>query len=273
MSTTTIKILSAVFFVAALGLAFWLVNLIKYDIDSEVRIKNAEDKVIEKLKLIREAELTYLEVNGQFTSDWDKLIAFVDTGTYYIVETREEIITLEYGADSSVFHRDTLDVVPARDRIFKQTSYINASNNGIFLNYDVSVGDVIKMGSKVYTLRLPELNKTNTFTSNVKGTVTELVNIPSGTEISKSTSLITLLDYKFNPNIDIHDLASIPGSDGKKFAVWANKIDKSGVTVDVIEVVDINPQNPARKESNEFNNQKPLRFGSRTEVTFAGNWE
>jgi len=273
MSTTTIKILSIGLFVAALGLAFWLVSLIKYDIDSEVRIKDAEAIVIERLKLIREAELAYLQVNGQFTSNWDKLISFIDTGTYYIIETREEIVTLEYGADSSIFHKDTLDIIPARDRIFRQTNYINSGNNGVFINYDVTVGDVIGIGSKVYTLRIPELNKNNTFTSTVKGTITELVNISSGSEISKGTSLVTLLENRFDPNTDIRKLAIIPGSDGKKFAIWANKIDKSGVRVDVIEVVDTSPVNPARKEDNEIHNQRPLRFGSRTEVTFAGNWE
>ncbi len=272
MSTRNIKLLSVAFLVAALGLAYWLVSLIKYDIDSEIRIKNAENKVIEKLKLIREAELTYLEVNGRFTSDWDKLISFIDTGTCYIVETREEVITLEYGADSSVFHKDTLGAVPARERIFKQTNYINASNNGIFLNYQVSLGDFVGIGSNVYTLRLPELNKTNTFISTVKGTVTELVDHQSGTDIGKGASLITLLDFRFDPDIDIQNLSAIPGTSGK-FSIWANKIDKSGVTVDVIEVIDTSPINPFRKESNEIKNQKPLRFGSRTEVSFAGNWE
>jgi len=273
MSNTVINALSAAAFVIALGSAYYLVSVIKYDIDSEVRIKKAENLVIEKLKLIREAEIAYLEVNGRFTSDWDRLISFIDTGTYYIIETREEVVTLDYGADSSIIHKDTLDLIPAKDRIFQQTNYIDAGNNGIFLRYDLEVGSAIDIGSKVYTLRLPDLNKTNTFTSSVKGTVTELVAIQSGTDISKGTNLMTLLEYKFDPNIDITELATIPGTEGKKFAIWANKINKSGVMVDVIEVVDTSPSNPARKEDNEIHNRKPLRFGSRTEVTFAGNWE
>ena len=43
--------------------------------------------------------------------------------------------------------------------------------------------------------------------------------------------------------------------------------------VDVVEVRDVAPVNPNRNEENEAKNRKPLRFGSRTDVTTAGNWE
>ena len=75
------------------------------------------------------------------------------------------------------------------------------------------------------------------------------------------------------PNFDLETLMNVPGSDGKKFAMWADQIEKSGVMVDVVEVRNTAPVNPARKESNESNIKKPLRFGSRTQVTTAGNWE
>jgi len=273
MSTNVTKFVSIGLFVVAVGLAFYLVNTIKYDIDQVERIKTGEVQVIERLKLIREAELVYLEVKGQFTSDWDKLISFIDTGTYYIIETREEVITLDYGADSSVFHKDTLGAIPAREKIFQQTNYINSSNNGVFIRYDIGVGDMVDIGSKVYTLQLPALNKVNTFTSAVKGTVTNIAPFQANQELSKGEVLITLLESKFDPDTDINDLPTIPGGGGEKFMIWADRINKSGVMVDVIEVVDTAPINPGRRESNEIHNQKPLRFGSRTDVTFSGNWE
>ena len=75
------------------------------------------------------------------------------------------------------------------------------------------------------------------------------------------------------PNLDLGRLKYIPGTDNKVFDLFADEIVKGGVTVDVVEVRDTAPVNPNRKETNEARNRQPLRFGSRTEVTTAGNWE
>lgn len=87
---------------------------------------------------------------------------------------------------------------------------------------------------------------------------------------------VRVKDSLFNrlkhPNFILTDLPIIPES-GKRFSLFTEKITKGGVTVDVIEVVDIAPINPQRSEANEARNRKPLRFGSRTDVTTAGNWE
>ena len=75
------------------------------------------------------------------------------------------------------------------------------------------------------------------------------------------------------PHLDLDRLKYIPGTDNKVFDLFADEIVKGGVTVDVVEVRDTAPVNPNRKETNEARNRQPLRFGSRTEVTTAGNWE
>jgi hypothetical protein len=67
-------------------------------------------------------------------------------------------------------------------------------------------------------------------------------------------------------------LPYVPDSENQ-FKIWADKINKSGVMVDVIEVIDPAPVDPTRREDNEIKNRKPLRFGSRTDVTTSGNWE
>ena len=190
------KILTYVFLVIAIGLAAYLVNLIYSDIESKRRIAEIEARVVEKLKMIRAAEIAYQAVHGQYTSDWDKLISFINDGKIYVVERREEIIPLDYGADSLYVHVDTLDAVNVRDSLFSRTKY---------------------------------------------------------------------------PDLIIEELPLIPESD-KKFEIFADKITKSGVTVDVIEVRDIDPIDKTRKEDSEIKNRKPLRFGSRTEITTSGNW-
>ena len=59
----------------------------------------------------------------------------------------------------------------------------------------------------------------------------------------------------------------------RNFDIFVSQIDRSGIKVWIIEVKDPSPINPARKEDNEAKNRKPLRFGSRIDVTTAGNWE
>ena len=75
-----------------------------------------------------------------------------------------------------------------------------------------------------------------------------------------------------NPDVDIKTLGNVPGSD-KKFDIYTGYIDRGGLKISVIEVKDPAPINPERRESNEAKNRKPLRFGSRNDVSTAGNWE
>lgn len=76
------------------------------------------------------------------------------------------------------------------------------------------------------------------------------------------------------PNFNLDRLNIVPGVVPEtKFLLWADKIVKSGVDVNVVEVVNPMPINPNRDEESEYNTRKPLRFGSRTSVTIAGNWE
>lgn len=197
MSTT--KILTIVFGVVALGLAFYLYYSIDSSIEEGKRIARLEGRIIEQLQMIREAELAYEAVNGQYTSDWDKLLAFVDTGSFYITSRKETVITLDYGADSTHVEIDTLGEVAVRDSLFTENKW-------------------------------PRFN---------------LATLPYVPHVEPPT----------------------------KFNIWADQIEKSGVRVNAIEVYNPKPINPERDEESEYNSKKPLRFGSKTSVTTAGNWE
>ncbi|MEM6845356.1 MAG: hypothetical protein AAF944_09650 [Bacteroidota bacterium] len=189
------KILTYVFLAIAIGIAYYLFDRIKFSIEEEERIAYIESQVIDKLKYIRDAQLLYKEANGQYTSDWNKLIGFLDTGTLYIVQRREITKLLDYGAEETTIEIDTLDQIPVRDSL-----------------YYTSIYD----------------------------------------------------DFK------IENIATIPHS-GKRFELFADKISRNNVEVDVFEVVDVDPVNPARRGEESI--KGPLRVGSRTEVTTGGNWE
>ncbi len=192
------RIYSIITLVVALGLGYYLFNSIKTKIDDDKRIKLVEANIIEKLKLIREAQIAYQKVNGQYTGDWNNLMKFIKEGNLYLTQRTEIIIPRPYGGDSIVVKIDTLGSVKVLDSLFAPSKY---------------------------------------------------------------------------PNLNIDNLPIIPGSDGKRFEMFADKIMKSGIRIDVVEVKDIAPINPRRSEKNDILIMKPLRFGSRVDVTTAGNWE
>ena len=183
------------FFLAIL-LAGYLVNSIKTSIDEEERITKMESKIIDKLKLIRSAQIAYQSVKGEYTSDWDELINFVDSGKIYLIQRREETILLEYGAEETTLYLDTIGSISVIDSLY----------------YNIS-------------------------------------------------------------NFSSKSLPYVPGFENIKFKMWSGKIEKGGVMVNVVEVRNPKPVDINRRESNEANIHKPLRFGSRISITTAGNWE
>ena len=186
------RIFSILLFLVSITIGFFFVKSIADDIQREKRIQREEAKVIEKLKLIRSGLIAYQRANGQYTSDWEKLINFIDSGSFYVTEKSETIIPRDYGGDSVIINIDTLGTIPVYDSLYANL-----------------------------------------------------------------------------PNFKLNRLPYKPGSE-VKFDIYADKIIKGSVQVDVFEVVDPNPINPERRKDD---NEKALRVGSRTDVTTAGNWE
>jgi len=193
----TTRILFFVFLATALVGAIYLYNSINSSIQQTERIAKAEGLVIDKLKMIREAELAYLAVNGQYTSDWSKLIDFVKSGEFYLTQTQEQIFELSYGVDSVVVTIDTLGTIAVLDSLFAR-------------------------------------------------------------------------QY---PDFDANNLPFVPGYENVKFLIWADKVPKSGLMIDVIEVKNPRPFDRTRDEDGDRIKRKPLRFGSQFSVTTTGNWE
>ncbi len=186
------KIFSILLFLVAVVIGYFFVRSIASDIEREEQIAKEERRVIEKLKLIRSGMIAYQKVQGQYTSDWDKLINFIDTGKFYLTERSETIIPRDYGGDSVVINVDTLGTIPVYDSLY---------------------ADI--------------------------------------------------------PNFKLQNLPYKPGSK-TKFDIYADKVVKGSIRVDVFEVKDPNPINPARRKDD---NERALRIGSRSDVTTSGNWE
>lgn len=191
------KILTVAFLVIAIGIGYYLVDSIINTVEEEERVARVESLIIDKLKLIRDAQVAYKDVHGQYTSDWNKLVNFIDTGRIFITQRREVTRLLEYGAEETEIFIDTLGSVPVKDSLFTNPVY-----------------------------------------------------------------------QKFEG--DLERLPYVPVT-GAQFEMFADKIKRNNVDVDVFEVRDPQPINPERRGENSI--KGPLRVGSRTEVTTAGNWE
>lgn len=268
------RIFSYFFMLIALGLAAFFVLRIKTRIDDEKEIKQSEEQIIKKLMLIRDAEKAYQSVYGKYTADWDTLINFIEDGQYPITKRTETIIELEYGADSSVVTIDTLEIVPVKDYIFKKKHNVYVSAEGTFVKYLVTPGQYIIKGTKIYTMYNNLQGKNVDQVAKETGRVGQLADLSPGDKLTKGQLLFIQTEELYDPNTDISQLAYIPFTDPpQKFDLFADRIERNRLMVNVIEVRDTAPKNPARSEKNDSNAQKPLRFGSRTEVTTAGNWE
>lgn len=265
------KIISIVLLVLSLGLGYYLISSVKSTIDDRALIAERETAIIGKLMLIREAEEVYLEVNGNYTSDWDKLIDFIENGKFPIIQKKERIVTLSYGADSSIITYDTLDIIPAKDRIFKAAHNVNAANTGTFVSFEVGPGEQAIKGAPAYTLVQNGKNVTHKFKES--GRVKSRKRFTAGQEIQKGDLMMSLEETKYAQSYDISRLAYVPGYEDVKFDIFAAEIERSNLLVDVLEVKNPKPFDPTRSENNDAKNRKPLRFGSKTDVTLSGNWE
>lgn len=260
------RILSVFFLLVALALAGFLAYRIKFKIDEDKRIAKQEQMVINKLKMIRDAEVAYRAVNGKYTGNWDTLINFIDTGYIYMTQRNEKIIPKQYGQEDVIVTIDTIGRVGVKDSMFVTREPVPALAKGTITNLDVSQGSLVKKGDLLGTLQ-NEKGRILRIKSPATGSV-DTVFVREGSQV-EPTSSVALLSYKRIENVA--NLPYIPESkSGKKFELWAGKIAKGNVVTDVFEAKDTDPVNPARRKNN---NENALRVGSRTEVSTTGNWE
>ncbi|MGO3238258.1 MAG: hypothetical protein ACTIKA_08295 [Psychroflexus halocasei] len=86
-------------------------------------------KVISKLKDVRDAEMAHKEINGTFTGSFDSLVKFLDTAQYVVTQRRDTTFLDEeykktYGVDKYVEDVviDTLGYTSVKDSLFKKTN-------------------------------------------------------------------------------------------------------------------------------------------------------
>ncbi|MCS5490040.1 hypothetical protein [Algoriphagus limi] len=189
------KVLSFVFLLAALGLGYLLWKGVDDVVEEEKRIALVEAAIIEKLQMLRDAQLAYEASNGKYASTWDSLKTFIQEGEIWLIQRTETTKLLDYGKEETTVTFDTLGSVPVIDSLFNERKY---------------------------------------------------------------------------PDFNLEALAVVPGSGGKVFEFFADKIERNSYEVNVFEIRDPAPINPERRLNN---NEKALRVGSRTDASTEGNWK
>ncbi|MFT4855281.1 MAG: hypothetical protein ACI8YP_001849 [Algoriphagus sp.] len=189
------KVLSLVFFVVAIGLGYLLWKGVDNVVEDEKKIALIEAAIIEKLQMLRDAELAYQASNGEYAGNWNDLKKFITEGKIWLVQRTETTKLLEYGKEEITVEFDTLGSVNVVDSLFNERKY---------------------------------------------------------------------------PDFNLEALAVVPGSGGKMFEFFADKVERNQYDVSVFEIRDPAPINPTRKLNN---NEKALKVGSRTDASTEGNWK
>ena len=111
--------------------------------------------VINKLKLIRKAQIAHKDVNGVFSNNFDSLVKFIDTGIFTLIEKRDSSY-MEYDRTyridmlREVVVIDTLGFVPVKDSLFKNSNaYKNFADvpvEGVEAKFDINADIIEKNG-------------------------------------------------------------------------------------------------------------------------------
>ncbi len=119
------RILSIVFLAGALFLGYLLYMSVDNVVEDEKRIALIEARIIEKLQMLRDAQIAYQATHGEYASNWNQLRNFIQEGQIWLVQKKEETTLLEYGKEETVVTFDTLGAVTVMDSLFNERRHPN----------------------------------------------------------------------------------------------------------------------------------------------------
>ena len=172
-------------------------------------------KVINKLKLIRKAQIAHKDVKGIYSNNFDSLVKFIDYGIFTLIEKRDSSY-MEYDRTyridmlREIVVVDTLGFVPVKDSLFKNSNaYKNFSNvpvDGIEAKFDINAEIIDKNGYRVPVFEVKvakdvilfdqnkDLLKTENETVSVDGVNGPAIILGSLTDVSTNGNWPTIFD-------------------------------------------------------------------------------
>jgi hypothetical protein len=83
------KLIQAILAVVAIGLSYYLYDLIMDPIRFNNEYKKRRAAVIERLVELRTAQVAYKTENGKYAKNFEELFAFIETGKFTIIQRRD----------------------------------------------------------------------------------------------------------------------------------------------------------------------------------------
>lgn len=141
-------VLSVVLWVVIVFFAYKIYNSIMEPIKFNNEKKERYAKVIDNLKIIRDAEIAYAEVNRKFTANYNDLISFIDTAQFAVTEVKNVVVTEQRGRITVDVEKRIVDTVGFEPVInsFKGRDYKNMMNvPGTDAKFELKTGTVEKV--------------------------------------------------------------------------------------------------------------------------------
>lgn len=124
---------------------------------NKIKVERYE-KVIAKLKDIKDAQLAHQEITGSFTANFDSLVRFIDTAEFAITERRDSsyadvVKNKAYGITEGyyidIIVTDTLRFASVKDSLFKDDRYKTMMTvPGTEAKFELKAGKLEKNGIK-----------------------------------------------------------------------------------------------------------------------------
>lgn len=172
-------------------------------------------RVINKLKLIRKAQIAHKDVTGIYSNNFDSLVKFIDNGIFTLIEKRDSSY-MEYDRTyridmlREVVVIDTLGFVPVKDSLFKNSNaykeFANVPVDGIDSKFDINAKIIYKNEYKVPVFEVKvakdvilhdqnkDLLKAENETVSVDGVNGPAIILGSLTEVSTNGNWPTIFD-------------------------------------------------------------------------------
>jgi hypothetical protein len=207
--------LQAVLWILAIFFSYKIYDSINGPINFNNTKNERYAKVINKLKLIRKAQIAHKDVNGIYSNNFDSLVKFIDNGIFTLIEKRDSSY-MEYDRTyridmlREIVVVDTLGFVSVKDSLFKNSkAYKNFSNvpvDGIEAKFDINAEIIDKNGYRVPVFEVKvakdvilfdqnkDLLKTENETVSVDGVNGPAIILGSLTEVSTNGNWPTIFD-------------------------------------------------------------------------------
>lgn len=141
-------VLSILLWIVIVWFAYMIYGSIMEPIKFNQEKRERYAKVIDNLKIIRDAQLAYGTVNRTFTPNYSDLISFIDTAQFAVTEVKNIVVTEQRGRITVDVEKRVVDTIGFEPVInsFKGRDYKNMMNvPGTDAKFELKTGTVEKV--------------------------------------------------------------------------------------------------------------------------------